>query len=201
MASYRTNRILPIALILIVAAIAIAALISLARVVFFSGSTTTNTSQADVSEEALLSTTADRIVKMTVRGPIVADEAFHSYQITVTPNARTLTTYTSYLDTQIDAINLGNNIPAYEQFVYALDRANLVKGHQLTGADDDIRGICATGLVYQFEILQGTQSIKELWTSTCSGSKGSLDANVKQLTDLFTAQIPNAQSLISKIKL
>lgn len=200
MASYKTNRIIPVAFVLIVAAIAIAALVSLARVAFFS-SGTTNTVQVDVSEEALLSTTVDRSVTMTVRGPIVANEAFHSYQITVTPSSRDLTTYTSYLDHQVDSIQLDNNIPGYEQFVYALNRADLVKGKQFTGADNDVRGICATGMVYQFTVKNGTQPVKELWTSTCGGSKGSLDASVMQLKNLFMTQIPGSQSLVSKVNL
>ncbi len=203
MVNYRNSRIFPIALVLIVAAIAIAALVSLTRAIFFSSSSTdqTSVSQLDIGRQALLSTTADRSVNMTVRGPIVADEKFHSYQITVTPSSRTLSTYSGYLDTTVDNVNLSNNVPAYEQFVYSLDRANLAKGNVLTGDKNDTRGICATGQVYEFAILQADKSVKTLWTSTCGGSKGSLDANVDQLTQLFVSQIPNAPQLISKIGL
>lgn len=201
MASYKSSRIIPIALILIITAIAIAALVSLARVIFFSEGTNNGSAQVDVSREALLSTSSDRSVRMIVRGSIVADESFRSYQISVSPDTRNLTTYTGYLDNQIDSINLGNNIPAYEQFVYALDKADLSKGTELSGNRNDLRGVCATGKVYEFQILQSNKSVKSLWTSTCKGSQGSLDASVSQLTNLFTAQIPDARTLISKIKL
>ena len=203
MASYRNSRIFPIALVLIIAAIAIAALVSLTRAIFFNTPNTSQTtvSQVDAGRQALLSTTADRSVRMTVRGAIVADEKFHSYQITITPSSRTLTTYIGYLDTTVDNVNLGNNIPAYEQFVYSLDRANLAKGTELTGDKNDTRGICATGQVYVFAILKADKSVKTLWTSTCAGSKGSLDASVDQLTRLFISQIPNATQLINKIGL
>ena len=203
MANYRNSRIFPIALVLIIAAVAVAALVSLTRAIFFNDSNSTQpaTAQVDAGRQALLSTTAERSVQMTVRGPIVADEQFHSYQITVTPSSRTLTTYTGYLDTVVDNFTLGNNVPAYEQFVYSLDKANMAKGSELTGDKNDTRGICATGQVYEFAILQSDKSVKTLWTSTCRGSKGSLDASVDQLTQLFTSQIPNATQLINKIDL
>lgn len=201
MARFSTSRIIPLALILIIAAVAIAALVSLARVVFFSNSTESSNKQADTSKEALLSTDLSRAVRVTVRGSIVADEQFRSYQIVVTPSSRTLTTYNGYLDTPIDKIALANNVPAYEEFVYALSRANMVKGTEFTGDKNDTRGICATGQVYQFDVLKDNKSVKSLWTSTCGSSKGSLDGNAENITDLFISQVPDADKLIRKIDL
>lgn len=201
MASYRSTRVVPIALVLIIIAIAIAALVSLTRVIFFSGGQV-ETSQVDVSHEELINTAVDHSVKMTVRGSIVADETFRSYQITVTPSSRTLTTYVGYLDKKVDEVALGNNVPAYEEFIYALDRASLVKGTELSGDSNDIRGICASGRIYEFEVLKGDTSVKKLWTSTCkSSAKGSLDANLNQLTRLFVKQIPGGDLIIGKIRL
>lgn len=137
---------------------------------------------------------------MTVRGPIVAEEKFQSYSITITPNDRSLVTYSGYLDTVVDRVVLGNNTAAYEQFVYALDRANLAKGEE-TERSNDVRGICATGNVYEFSIINAGETVKRLWTSTCNGSKGTLDANVQQLTNLFVSQFPNGTALIRKINL
>jgi len=201
MANYRTSRIIPVVLVVVIIIIAIAALVSLARVVFFSGSNTDNSAQVDVSRDALLNTSAGHRVTMTVRGPIVADEEFHSYEIAISPDSRTINTYTGYLDTVVSHETLGNNISSYEEFVHALDKAELAKGDQFKGDKNDTRGICATGSVYQFGIYDGTTEVKNLWTSTCSGSKGSLDASVKQLTDLFVSQLPSADTLIKKIKL
>ncbi|MDB5179886.1 MAG: exported protein of unknown function [Candidatus Saccharibacteria bacterium] len=201
MANYRTSRIIPIVLVVVIIIIAIASLVSLARVVFFSGSSTSSTTQVDVSRDALLNTTVEHSVTMTVRGPIVADEAFHSYKIDIAPNNRHVVTYTGYLDTVVDQISLGNSVASYTEFVHALDKANLAKGKQLTGDNNDTSGVCATGNVYTFTIYNGTTDVKDLWTSTCSGSKGSLDASVTQLTSLFIKQIPGADKLISNINL
>lgn len=201
MANYRTSRIIPVFLVIIIIIIAIASLVSLARVVFFSGPSTDTTAQVDTSREALLNTAVNHGVAMTVRGPIVADESFHSYKIDISPNARTIHTYTGYLKTVVDQITLGNNVAAYAEFVNALDKADLAKGKQLTDEKNDTSGICATGSVYQFTIYNGSKSVKDLWTSTCKGSKGSLDASVAQLTNLFVKQIPDANKLISTVRL
>ncbi|HEY8992686.1 MAG TPA: hypothetical protein VIM37_02440 [Candidatus Microsaccharimonas sp.] len=200
MANYRTSRIIPIVLVVVIIIIAIASLVSLARVVFFSGSSSTTT-VADTSQEALLNTTVGHSVSMTVRGPIVADEKFRSYKIAISSDARTIKTYTGYLDTIVDQNTLGNNVAAYDQFVHALDKANLSKGKQLEGDKNVTLGICATGSVYDFSIMDGDTVVKDLWTSTCNGSTGSLNASVTQLTNLFTNQIPGANLQIQKIGL
>src|SRR5664279_1024795 len=193
----RMSRVVPIALILIVIAVAVAALVSVGRTLLGGGTQ----SVADTSQAALINTSADRSVRMTVRGPIVANENFRSYQLVVTPNDRTLSTYSGYLNQPIADVRLDNNIKAYEEFVYALNRANMVQGTAFTGDQDDTRGICATGKVYEFEILTGTNVGKRLWTSTCKGSTGSLKASVSQLQSLFLQQVPTNKDLLSKIKL
>lgn len=198
---YRGNssRIFPIILVLVITAIAIAALVSVGRVIF--GGNQPNPTQPDVSEQALLNTTVGHSVRMTVRGPIVADEKFRSYRLTVDASSRTLTTYSGYLEQTIDSLQLGNNVKSYEEFVYALDRANLVQGTPFTGEKDDTRGICASGKVYEFEVVNNDSVVKRLWTSTCRGSAGSLKASVTQLQSLFLNQIPDNQHLLSKINL
>jgi hypothetical protein len=197
---YRGNasRVVPIVLVLIVIAIAIAALVSVGRAIF-GVDTPTSQTQVDVGHEALVNTSADRSVRMTVRGPIVADEDFRSYQVSVDSSTRTLTTYSGYLEKSLDMKQYGNNVKAYEELVYALDKANMMKGDELKDAANDTRGICATGKVYQFEVLQNNSTVKQLWTSTCQGSSGSFKASVPQVEGLFIKQIPDSKSLLDKI--
>lgn len=200
MANYRNSRIFPIILVIVIIIIAIAAMVSLARVVFFSGTSSTP-AVVDTSRTALLTTSAGHSVSVTVRGPIVADEEFHSYSIVVSPNSRQLSTYRGYLDTVVDKISLGNSVAAYEEFVYALDKADLPKGSELEGDRNDVRGVCATGRVYEFSIIENNTTVKRLWTSTCKGSTGSLKASATQVTELFVNQIPDAEKLIKKVSL
>lgn len=193
------RRLVPIIVVIIVAIISIAALVSLGRAIFSGGGDSPTETTVNTGKQALTSTLADRSVRMTVRGPIVANENFYSYTITANSSARNMTTYVGYVGQQIDSSQLENSTPAYEQFVYALDRANLMEGS--ASSNDDIRGICATGNVYEFEVLQGENSVQKLWTSTCSGSAGTLKANLGQVSRLFQLQIPSFSNLISKIRL
>lgn len=195
-----SSRVVPIVLVLIVVAIAIAVLVSVGRAVF-GGNSSQGTEKVDLGVESLLNTSVDRSVRMIVRGPLVADENFRSYQIAVDSSSRRLTTYSGYLDQTIESVQLGNNTKAYEELVYALARANLMKGEELDGDKNDTRGICAAGRMYEFEVLQGTSVIKRLWTSTCKGSAGSLKASVKQLETLFQNQVPDSKKTLSKIDL
>lgn len=200
MSRYSRNRFIPVLLIVIVMIIAVVALVSLARAIFFSGDRDNQAAQqVNVSQQALLNTNADRSVQMTVRGPIVAEENFNSFRITVTPNSRTLTTYRGYLGKQLDTVQLGNNVNAYTEFVNALDKANLAVGVPFEGEKDKTSGICASGRIYEYEIIEGEKTVTRLWTSTCKGSPGSLKASTDQLTDLFVAQIPDATTPLNKI--
>lgn len=197
MEKYKSRQIITFAISLIVIAIAIAGLISVARFLFFTNGT--NTAQINASQQALISTSADRSVRMTVRGPIVANETFRSYQITVAPGSRNLTVNKGYVGQVVSNTALGNNIPAYEQFVFALDKANMMHGIELTGDNNDLRGVCASGRVYEFQILNANKSEKQLWTTSCSTAHGSLSASIDSLTKLFDAQIPGFTKLTADL--
>lgn len=195
-----SSRVLPIIIVLIIVAIAIAALVSVGRAIFGGGNNPSQT-QVDVGHDALINTGTDHSVRMTVRGPIVADENFRSYQITVDPTTRSMVTYSGYLDQTIDSKQYSNNQKAYEEFVYALDKANMMKGDELKDDKNDTRGICASGNVYEFEVLTNGSTVKRLWTSTCKGSAGSFKASVQQVQSLFLKQIPDNEALLKNINL
>jgi hypothetical protein len=196
------QRIIPIALVLIVIIVAVVALVSLGRALFSGGGgASPSPAPVNTGKQALKATTADRSVRMAVRGPIVANENFHSYAITVSPDSRTMTTYVGYLGQQVANEQLDNNVQAYTQFVNALSRANLMEGTPLTGDANNTDGICATGYLYEFEVLQASNSIQRLWTSSCRGSLGSLKANLQQVSQLFQLQIPRFKALSSAVNL
>ena len=96
----------------------------------------------------------------------------------------------------IKEVKLDNNTESYTQFVNALNKANMMKGTPFSGEADDLAGVCATGHLYDFSMLKDDKTEKHLWTSTCSGSKGSLIANTKQLQNLFIAQVPGNEQIV-----
>lgn len=191
------SRFIPIIFIIVIVVLLIAAGISVARMAL-GGGDTTEPEQIDNSQSALLSTDTARSVRMTVRGEIVADENFRSYQVTVSPESRSFVRFKGYLDTPLVEKQYKNNTKAYEEFVFALNRAGMTNGTQLSDEADDIRGICANGIVYEFEIRNGTQAVKHLWTTSCRGIGGSLKANAPALQQLFLAQTPDADQYIGK---
>ena len=200
MAKYRNSRVLPTILVVVIIIIAIIALISGVRAFFFSGPSVSQES-TDTTVKSLLSTSISSSVSMSVRGPIVADEDFHSYRIIVSPTTREITTFNGYLGTVVGQQTLSNNTVAYEEFVNALNLAKMSAGNQPVGGASDVRGICAVGRLTEFSILSNDMAVETLWTSTCSGSQGTLRANSDQLSNLFIAQIPEAGTLIRSVSL
>jgi hypothetical protein len=191
-------RIAPILLIIAIAILAITAIVSIGRMMLGGGSNqpAQKTEEQEASIVELLKNEVGRSVKMTVRGPIVANEDARSYTVEISNSQRSLKTYKGYTAEVIDDVKLDNNSAAYDELVYALNKANMMKGVALTGEADDLRGICASGHTYDFAILKNGEVVKHLWTSTCAGSKGSLDANVEQLQNLFISQIPNNSQIV-----
>lgn len=192
------RRIIPIVFILVIIAVAIAAIVSIGQAIFGGEGQPEEVNQG---KRSLVNTDEDRGVRMTVRGPLSGDEKYYSYSITIKPDSRNLTTYNGYLNRQLETQDLGNNIPAYEQFVYSLDRAGMMDAKEFSGDENDIRGVCATGRIITFETLRGASVIKSLWTSTCSNSRGSLKTEYIRLQNLFKAQMPDYLKATSKLRI
>ncbi len=197
------QRIIPIILVLIVIGLAAFALFSLGRTLFSGGTgqSPSPSPESNTAQQTLTTVTAERGVRMSVRGPIRAGENFHSYAITVTPDARNMTTYVGYVGQEVEKSDLANDAQAYTQLVTALNRAKLMEGTALTGDANNTDGICATGTLYVFETLHNDKPVQTLWTTTCKGSAGSLKANLAQVRNLFQLQIPTFSKLSDKVNM
>lgn len=191
-----TARLLPMFITVVIIIVVIVAVISIGRAIF-GGDSAGPEEVVDRGRTELLDTSPENSVRLTVRGPIVAEEEFKSYSIEISSSDRTMNIYGGYLEDIERSKELLNNTEAYEQFVYALDKADMMKGDVPTDdAENDLRGICATGYVYEYSVLTSGATVKRLWTSTCDGSRGSLDASVEQLNSLFLDQIPDSRELV-----
>jgi hypothetical protein len=192
-------RIVPLIIIVLVVAFVIAALVTVGRMIFNGSKSTGDTSSNTTTlVDSVLNQNEGRSVRWTVRGPIVADEKFKSYQITISPTERTFVTYSGYLDEVIDTKKYSNNKQAYEQFVYALDNANISKTRSAT--DTDFRGVCATqGIAYMFETLSSGTADQTIWSTTCKDSKGTMAADPLKVHALFVNQIPEFTSQFNTI--
>ena len=197
---YRGSRpkIFPVIIIIIVVALVIAAIVTIGRMVFSGNSSSNDAVDTASMQQSLLNESSDRAVRWTVRGPIIADEKFRSYQITVSPSERTYTVYSGYLDTVLRTKSYGNNADAYEQFIYALDKTGVSSAR--TVKDEDLRGVCATnGLLYQFETIASSTPDYSVWSSTCKNSPGTMTADSQKLQALFVNQITDFAPLFDDI--
>lgn len=192
------SRFIPIIFFVVILILIIAAGVSIVRVFTGDKGPSQEVVQEDARAKGLLNTNADRSVVMRLRGNIVGDNDFRSYTVQVTPGSREFTRYKGYLEKPLTDKTYANNVEAYDQFVHALAAANFATGIPFTGDKDDTRGLCATGVVYEFEILSGNNVEKQYWTTTCKDSKGSLKANAEQLQSLFLKQVPAAEKYIGK---
>jgi len=195
------SRFVPILLVIVITIVAVAAVIAIGRALFGGNESDQKDKNINAGQTALLSTDEGRAVRLTVRGPIVANENFRSYSVIVSPSSRQITTYEGYLDKEISQKKLDNNVKAYTELVYALDKRKMMNGTQLTEQQNDLHGICASGKVYKFETLSDNSVVKSLWTSDCSGSKGSAQANVNEILDMFLKQIPEGKKMVAGIGL
>lgn len=193
-----SSRIIPALLLLVIVVVAIVALVAVGKAIFGGSNAQPESSSA---KRALLTTDADHSVRMSVRGPLVADENFRSYQVDISPYNRRLTTYRGYEQAQIDDKQLANSSDAYVQLVHALYRENFLKEVTLSDEQNDTRGVCASGRLYTFEIMEAGSSVKELWTSSCRDAKGSFRGNAEQVRTLLLRQIPESDSLLRTIDL
>lgn len=193
------SRFFPILVIIIIAAIVIFGIVSIVRSLLPSNDGSQKKDPTVSLNSKLLNTDGDRSVSIEARGPIVGNEAFRSYEITISPTSRTITTWSGYnRSTVVDSESLPNNTKAYGQFVHALDYAGYTKTSPVKS--DDTKGLCADGRVYNFVLASGADSIDNRWTTNC-GVKGSFAGSGPSIRSLFLSQIPKAQDDISKIGL
>jgi hypothetical protein len=143
--------------------------------------------QAPLSDYA--STTS--VVRLTVAGPIVGDQQFHSYQITVGRDQASIETRKGYQNSVIDQKSYANNQEAYFNFLRALDLAGFTKGDTKSPNKDE-RGMCAIGDRYVVQIKNDNSDVERFWTSTCRGQNGNFRGSIDQVRLLFNKQIPIA---------
>lgn len=161
------------------------------------------TNQAD-TQISVTDIFANRSVRMTVQGPIVANENRESYQIEVGLSARSIAAIKGFDSQVVSSANYDNNRQAYTEFAYALSRAGFGKARNVSDVAADERGVCATGKRYIFEILDNGRSVSRLWTSTCSNVSGTLDVGSKSISSiksLFDLQIADRQIALKAIQL
>lgn len=194
-----SSRIVPALLIVAAVVVAIVALVAVGRAIL--GGDTQVPPAEDPARRRLLTTDADHSVRMTVRGPIVADENFYSYTVTVSPTGRRMTTYSGYQEQQLENYQFSNSTKAYTEFVNALDAEGFTKQDDAPEEQESTDGICADGRLYTFEVMVAQSAVQQLWTSSCKNAPGTFKGNAPAVRTLFLRQIPDSATHLRAIDL
>lgn len=163
------------------------------------GNSDDGVSDAERNRRSVTTIHSGRSVRMTVYGPVVANEDRQSYEITVSTSARRFAAFTGYTQTQISSLDFDNTYEGYQQFVFALERAGFDRERKVTEDKADDRGACSSGKKYVYELFENGDSIKRVWTTTCGNAKGTFGGTNSVTRDLFNRQIPEFQDAIEPL--
>lgn len=133
-------------------------------------------------------------VKLTVEGPIVADENFVSYEIEVGQDFRRLTVFKGYGKTVVLQKSFDNNDVSYEAFMKALGKAGYTSKNRAVTTDE--RGSCAAGNRHVYELKDFEEQVQRLWGTSCATRDGSFAGSASAVRALYKAQIPEFTTLI-----
>ncbi|HUC90275.1 MAG TPA: hypothetical protein VMR45_05730 [Patescibacteria group bacterium] len=140
--------------------------------------------------------TSSTVVKLTVSGPVKADQNHQGYSITVGRDSNTIEVYQGYQNTVTQAKTYGNNSVAYADFLRALQLQGFTKGSADTTQSDD-RGVCPLGARYTFEIQTAGETIQRYWATSCG--KGTFKGTSSSIMTLFKLQIPEFPQITKDI--
>jgi hypothetical protein len=143
--------------------------------------------------------TTDATVRMTIGGPINADQNHNAIRITVGSNDVTYEQLRGYQGNAVNVQSFANNSDAYANFLLALSHAGFTQGSTPASYKDE-RGYCPLGARYVFELNQDGQEIERYWATNCGKPKTYLGALNLTIT-LFQAQVPGYSNLTQNIAL
>lgn len=138
------------------------------------------------------------VVRLTVDGPVVADQEHNAYQITIGRDTAQIETYKGYERQVIETKAYDNNQESFETFLLALQRAGYTRNAEEKTATDP-RGMCPSGNRYTYELVDGSATVVESWSASCN--KGTFRGNATNVRTLFMRQIPDFSKVTGKLNL
>jgi hypothetical protein len=129
------------------------------------------------------------VMRMTIDGPVNADQNHRQVRVTVGRDENMVETITGYQGEVLDTKTYPNNEEAYYTFLRALQLQGYTKGNPDEARADE-RGVCATGKRYIFEIITGSATVQRYWTTSCDGG-GTFTGNTSTIRLLFQKQVPD----------
>jgi|SRR5579864_4120891 len=136
------------------------------------------------------------VTKLTIDGPVEADQTHRQVQITVGQDESTIDIVQGYQDTVLNHASYVNNQDSYNVFLHALDLAGFSKKRSTSNTDE--RGVCPLGDRYIYEIINGATDIQRTWSTSCGG-EGTFGGTPSVIITLFRRQIPDYDKLTTNV--
>lgn len=168
-------------------------LIILLIVLLFTGGGGSNPEKPKTTKALSEYASTDAVVRLTIDGPIVADQDHQAVQITVGQDDVTYSQVQGYQGTVVKQQSFVNNQNAYSNFLYALGHAGFTRGDNSKDRANE-KGYCPRGNRYIFELIDGGNDIQRYWATNCKGTKTYTGDTSLTLT-LFQAQVPGYNDL------
>lgn len=140
-------------------------------------------------------------VSLTARGKINGDDIHRRIVITVARDFRQIDIIQGYEGNVIQTQRFENNSDAYQEFLYAIQRAGFVR--KKSGIEGELAnplGRCPTGKLYTFQHEADSEELSNLWSASCD-EMGTFAGNSSLLQTLFKAQITNYSKITSGVSL
>lgn len=142
---------------------------------------------------------SNSVVRMTIDGPINADQDHQAITITVGQDDTTYEQIQGYQGTVVNQQSFANNQNAYSNFLYALGHAGFTKGDNSKALANE-KGYCPLGNRYVFELINDGSTIERYWATSCGKPKTYL-GNTNLTITLFQAQVPGYTNLTENLNL
>lgn len=137
--------------------------------------------------------TTDTVVRLTLDGPIIADQQHEQVRITVGRDNVLYERFRGYQGDIIDTRSYPNNQDAYAEFLRALDVAEFEKGN--ADGPKDERGYCPTGQRFIYEAIGDGETPVRWWNTSCGGNTGNFVGRGSVVRGLFKKQVPDYNDL------
>lgn len=173
-------------LVLGLAAVLIIGLIVTAFSLGHRGSSKTAPTQISLTDH----TTDGSEVRLTIEGPVNADELHQSTVISVSRDGREIEADKTYADMPAASATYLNNQTAFDDFMQALQDAGFTKQAK-NATQQDETGQCPLGQRYIYELVTDDTITLRTWSSSCRAATEPFGGNAILVQQLFRAQIPD----------
>jgi hypothetical protein len=156
------------------------------------GSTTTTPTQQSLTDH----TTDGSEVRLTIEGPVNADELHRSTTISVSRDGRAIEADKTYNDVPAASATYQNNQDAFDDFMQALQNAGFTRQASGSTTQSEV-GQCPLGQRYIYELVTNDAIALRSWSSTCQLRGEPFAGNAGLVAELFQAQIPDYNKVLN----